>query len=141
MLTFEISFCRGSQLWTEAYVMEFRDLINSTPLEGENKSEEAKFLSCKADMQKILVCKLGFTQKYIIAEITWKFLYMFANVFSQRLATHLFKKQDQDDSSYNIHRPRTSQAHSSHSQPPLYSPPPTCEYAVSAREGLSVERS
>ncbi|KAL6185506.1 hypothetical protein ACLB2K_041639 [Fragaria x ananassa] len=37
-----LAFSRGSQ-WTGEYVMEFRDLINSSPVESRNKSEEARF--------------------------------------------------------------------------------------------------
>lgn len=37
-----LAFNRGSQ-WTGAYVLEFRDLINSCPLKVRNGSEEARF--------------------------------------------------------------------------------------------------
>ncbi|XVE64017.1 hypothetical protein DITRI_Ditri07aG0067600 [Diplodiscus trichospermus] len=37
-----LAFSRGSQ-WTGAYVMEFRDLINSSPLEARKQPEEARF--------------------------------------------------------------------------------------------------
>ncbi|XP_020532590.1 2-(3-amino-3-carboxypropyl)histidine synthase subunit 2 isoform X2 [Jatropha curcas] len=37
-----VAFNRGS-LWTGEYVMEFRDLINSSPAEARNNSEEARF--------------------------------------------------------------------------------------------------
>ncbi|XP_034680154.1 2-(3-amino-3-carboxypropyl)histidine synthase subunit 2-like [Vitis riparia] len=37
-----LAFNRGSQ-WTGAYVMEFRDLISSSPVEVRNQSEEARF--------------------------------------------------------------------------------------------------
>ncbi|XP_061991126.1 uncharacterized protein LOC133709410 [Rosa rugosa] len=37
-----LAFSRGSQ-WTGAYVMEFCDLINSSPVDSRNQSEEARF--------------------------------------------------------------------------------------------------
>ncbi|KAJ6699187.1 2-(3-AMINO-3-CARBOXYPROPYL)HISTIDINE SYNTHASE SUBUNIT 2 [Salix purpurea] len=37
-----LAFNRGSE-WTGAYVMEFRDLINSSPVEVKSYSEEARF--------------------------------------------------------------------------------------------------
>ncbi|MBA0588249.1 hypothetical protein Gorai_001361 [Gossypium raimondii] len=38
----EITFFRGSQ-WTGTYIMEFRDLINSSQLEVSKQPEEARF--------------------------------------------------------------------------------------------------
>ncbi|XP_021675876.2 uncharacterized protein LOC110661527 isoform X2 [Hevea brasiliensis] len=37
-----VAFGRGKQ-WSGEYVMEFRDLINSSPVEAKDKSEEARF--------------------------------------------------------------------------------------------------
>ncbi|XWS50764.1 hypothetical protein CRYUN_Cryun12cG0115700 [Craigia yunnanensis] len=37
-----LAFSRGSQ-WTGTYVMEFRDLINSSPFEVRKQPEEARF--------------------------------------------------------------------------------------------------
>ncbi|XP_038712456.1 2-(3-amino-3-carboxypropyl)histidine synthase subunit 2 isoform X2 [Tripterygium wilfordii] len=37
-----LAFSRGCQ-WTGAYLMEFRDLINSSPVEARNESQEARF--------------------------------------------------------------------------------------------------
>ncbi|KDO52392.1 hypothetical protein CISIN_1g0110281mg, partial [Citrus sinensis] len=37
-----LAFGRGTQ-WTGAYVMEFRDLMSSSPVEGSDQAEEARF--------------------------------------------------------------------------------------------------
>jgi hypothetical protein len=56
-----IAFCRGSE-WTGAYVMEFRDLITSSPVEVKSYSEEARFSFVQGryvedfDLQGSLTC-------------------------------------------------------------------------------------
>lgn len=60
-------FLRGSQ-WTGAYVMEFRDLISSSPVEVRNQSEEARFSFLQGGYVEDFDLKGSFLSNLLLSE-------------------------------------------------------------------------